>query len=224
MNKDITILNEVLEALKDDKLDSAQMDRLLLILSQSLSEKTPSKRLQADLNKQTEQLLEEVKKNEKIEAQNALNEIRKDFKRYGQTLKSNTIKNAKLIFENNVSFQPSDKELKKWLENIMQAVNNKPDFKITKVDDEDVSHLEDNEYEMKNPYLVPSLLKSIGQKGYLTSFDISDIQTEFNNGGNLTSLIKAKVTNPKRQNIIRTMVDEINDRYNSIQERRKDLY
>ena len=227
MNKDIRILNQVLESLQDDKLNSNQIDKLLLILSRSLSEKAPTKRLQHRLNEQTELLLTEVKKNEKQGAQNALRELREGFYIHGPKILSNTLKNAKKVKDSDIEFRPSDRALKNWLEDIMGIT--KPGYKINKIDNEDISDLDnkkyiDNEYEMNNPYLVPSLLKSIAQKGYLTSFDISDIQTEFNNGGNLTSLIKAKVTNPKRQNIIRTMVDEINDRYNSIQERRKDLY
>ena len=71
MTRELQIMNEVLEAIRDDNFNNDQMNRLLIIISQQLSEKAPNKALKQELDNQVEYLLKEIKWTKKANKNNA---------------------------------------------------------------------------------------------------------------------------------------------------------
>ena len=117
--------------------------------------------------------------------------------------------------------QPDDKEILAWLEKIMALMNNKPEYRIEKINDENIVDTDD-EFKMADENLNGALLRAIAQKGLLTGYEIIEMQRC--NQSNLTSRIKDKIPELSNQAIVKELVSIINARYLESKTRERELY
>ena len=229
MTKEMQVMNEVLEALNGNKLSNEQMDKLLLIMSQQLSERAPTKEIKQDLDNQVKDLLKQVKYNEIKNQKKAFNKLKENFDN-NKKITKDTLKNIEII-KDDIDYTKEEKEFISWLEDIMTIKKGKP-YRITNVKEPIIKkdtkfrlnkHFTDEVFQMNNPSLNGALLKSIAQKGILTAYDIQDIEHKLHTESSITSLLKQRVK-AEIYPIIQELVNIINKRDSNNQKRTKALY